>query len=345
MKAGKYIAPRKVKMVETPKPVVKENEALLKVSYAGICGTDMMIYSGLHPRAEAPLILGHEFSGVVEEVQKNAYVKKGDRVAVEPILVCGTCAACQSGNSHVCAQLKYIGIDGDGGFAEYVTAPLDHLHRMPDTVTDKAAAMLEPLAVAIHTVRRSTLKVGDTVTILGAGPIGLLIALIAERAGAGKIFISDVSPMRLQVAKELGFEAVDATKENVVQTVKDYTNNVGADVVFEVAGNQITADQMIECIKFQGQVVVVSVYKEPPTLQLAAMHFREIGLITTRCYQSGDFTKAIELLGQNKVNVDLLVSHVLPLSKIQKGFDLMGNPNESLKILFDPRSDEHDESI
>lgn len=336
MKTGKYISPKWVDMVEIEIPVPKQHEALVKVSYAGICGTDMMIYSGLHPRAQAPLTLGHEFSGVVVEVQDEAHVKKGDRVAVEPLLTCGTCAACHSGNSHVCALLKYIGIDRDGGFSEYTTVPLDRLHKLPNSVTDKAAAMLEPLAVAIHTVRRSTLKIGDTVTILGAGPIGLLIGLIAERAGAGKIFISDVSPMRLQIARELGFEVVDATKEDIVQVVKSYTNNVGSDVVFEVAGNQVTADQMIDCIKFQGQIVVVSVYKKPPTIQLAAMHFREVGLITTRCYQPEDFTKAIELLEQNKLSLDFLVSHVLPLDDIQLGFELMENPNQSLKILFKP---------
>jgi (R,R)-butanediol dehydrogenase / meso-butanediol dehydrogenase / diacetyl reductase len=336
MKVGTYLSPKQVEMTEREIPIPKADEALIKVSYGGICGTDMMIYHGLHPRAQAPLILGHEFSGVVAEVGDNQNVKKGDKVAIEPLLSCGTCAACRNGQTHVCEKLRYIGIDKDGGFAEYTTIPVNRLRVLPESVSEKEAAMLEPLAVAIHTVRRSNMKVGDTVAILGAGPIGLLIAIIAERAGAGKIFISDVSSMRLQVAEGLGFEAVDAKDKDIVQTVKDYTNGVGADVVFEVAGNQITANQMIDCIKYQGEIMVVSVYKKPPTVQLAAMHFREISLKTTRCYSPEDFTKAIELLEQNKMNLDPLISHVLPLEEIKAGFELMENPDQSLKILFRP---------
>ncbi|MEK3643940.1 MULTISPECIES: zinc-dependent alcohol dehydrogenase [unclassified Aeribacillus] len=336
MKVGTYVGPMQVEMTEREIPVPKEDEALIKVSYGGICGTDMMIYHGLHPRAKAPLIMGHEFSGVVAEVGENQHVKKGDKVAIEPLLSCGICEACRNGQMNVCRTLRYIGIDKDGGFAEYVAIPINRLRILPESVTEKEAAMLEPLAVAIHTVRRSRLKVGDTIAILGAGPIGLLIGIIAEHAGAGKIFISDVSSMRLQVAQDLGFEAIDARNSDIVQVVKDYTNGVGADVVFEVAGTQITANQMIDCIKFQGEIMVVSVYKNPPTVQLANMHFREISLKTTRCYSPEDFTKAIELLEQNKINLDPLVSHVLPLEEIKKGFELMKNPDQSLKILFRP---------
>jgi (R,R)-butanediol dehydrogenase / meso-butanediol dehydrogenase / diacetyl reductase len=336
MKAGTYVSPKQVEMTEREIPIPKADEALIKVSYGGICGTDMMIYHGLHPRAEAPLILGHEFSGVVEQVGENQQVKKGDKVAVEPLLSCGKCAACRNGQMHVCAKLRYIGIDKDGGFAEYATIPVNRLHVLPESVTEKEAAMLEPLAVAIHTVRRSKLLVGDTVAILGAGPIGLLIGIIAQRAGAGKIFISDVSSMRLQVARKLGFEAIDARDLDIVQVVKEYTNGVGVDVVFEVAGSQITANQMIDCIKYQGEIMVVSVYKKPPTIQLAAMHFREISLSTTRCYSPEDFTKAIELLAQNKINLDPLISHILPLEEIKTGFELMESPDQSLKILFQP---------
>ena len=182
MKAGTYVSPKQVEMTEREIPIPKADEALIKVSYGGICGTDMMIYHGLHPRAKAPLILGHEFSGVVEKVGENQHVKKGDKVAVEPLLSCGKCAACRNGQMHVCEKLRYIGIDKNGGFAEYTTIPVNRLHVLPESVTEKEAAMLEPLAVAIHTVRRSKLLVGDTVAILGAGPIGLLIGIIAQRA-------------------------------------------------------------------------------------------------------------------------------------------------------------------
>lgn len=274
MKAGMYISEKNVIVGELDKPVVKQGEALIKVSSAGICGTDMMIYFGKHPRAKAPLVMGHEFSGVIEEINGESTFNVGDRIVVEPTMSCGKCDACISGNTHVCRTLGLIGIDNHGGYAEYVAVPLHRLHKVPDALSDAHAALAEPVAVGIHTVRRSNVKVGDTVVILGAGPIGLLIALTAKLAGANKIFISDISPYRLKTAEELGFIALDGRKVDVVEEVKAATNGVGADVVFEVAGNNITANQMIHVCRTQGQIVVVSVYKQPPTIDLAAMHFR-----------------------------------------------------------------------
>ncbi|MBS4173151.1 alcohol dehydrogenase catalytic domain-containing protein [Bacillus sp. FJAT-49736] len=336
MKAGLYISEKNVMTGELDKPMAKSGEALIKVSFAGICGTDMMIYAGKHPRAKAPLALGHEFSGVVVEINGESTFKVGDRIAVEPTISCGKCDACLSGNSHVCRTLGLIGIDWHGGFAEYVSVPLHRLHKVPDNLSDAHAAVAEPVAVGIHTVRRSNLKVGDTVLVLGAGPIGLLIAMTAKLAGARKIFISDISPYRLGKAKELGFIALDGKNVDVVEEVKTATNGIGADVVFEVAGNNITANQMIHACKTQGQITVVSVYKQPPTIDLAAMHFRELSLTTTRCYTHSDFSAAIHMMATGQIDVTPLISHQLPLDEIKRGFELMTNPEESLKVLFQP---------
>ncbi len=287
---------KKVQTESIEKPVAGEGEALIKVAYAGICGTDMMIFAGKHPRAKAPVVLGHEFSGTIESIADNDHFHRGDRVTVEPYLTCGTCAACLAGQYHVCATLRCIGIDKDGGFAEYVAVPIHRLHHLPNNVSDEEGALTEPLAIAVHTVRRSDLKVGDSVVILGAGPIGLLIGQVAKQAGASEIFISDISPYRLQVAKQMGFTAVHAKEEDIKEAVLSFTKGVGADIVFEVAGTQATANQMIQCIKYQGKIVVVSVYKQAPTIDLAAMHFREISLTTTRCANSNDFAIAIRLM-------------------------------------------------
>ncbi|MTT32636.1 alcohol dehydrogenase catalytic domain-containing protein [Terrilactibacillus sp. BCM23-1] len=338
MKAGLYTAPKQVEMATLPIPTIKKDEVLVKVSYAGICGTDMMIYFGKHPRAKSPLAMGHEFSGVIEKVHP-LFVDDfsvGDRVVIEPTLSCGSCDACRSGQYHVCNTLQLIGIDHHGGFAEYVSVPVHCLHKIPMTVTDEQAAVTEPVAVAIHTVRRSSLQIGDTVLILGAGPIGLLIGLAARNAGAGDIIISDISPFRLEKAKELGFHVVDSKTEDVVQVVLSQTNGKGADVVFEVAGHQATIDQMLPAIKFQGKVTVVSVFKNNPQIDLAAMHFRELSLTTTRCYTHDDFKAALRLMEDGRIDVASIVSHVLPIEEIKKGFELMEYPDESLKILFHP---------
>ncbi|WP_248930602.1 zinc-dependent alcohol dehydrogenase [Paenibacillus hamazuiensis] len=334
MKAGLYVGEKTVQSALIDKPIPGEGEALIRVAYAGICGTDMMVFSGKHPRAKAPLVMGHEFSGIIESIADHVSFKPGDRVTVEPYLTCGRCAACRAGQYHVCATLKCIGIDKNGGFSEYVAVPVDRLHHLPDNVSDDEAALVEPLAIAVHTVRRSNLKVGDSVAILGAGPIGLLIGLVAKQAGASEIFISDISPFRLQFAKELGFICVNAKETNIKEVVLARTDGIGADVVFEVAGTQSTAKQMVECIKFQGTIVVVSVYKQAPVVDLAAMHFREISLTTTRCANSNDFATAIQFMEKKLIDVRPLISHRLPIEQIKQGFGYMENTEISMKVLF-----------
>jgi (R,R)-butanediol dehydrogenase/meso-butanediol dehydrogenase/diacetyl reductase len=336
MKAGLYLDEKNVQFGELEIPKPRKGEALLKVSSAGICGTDMMIYFGKHPRVKAPVALGHEFSGVVMEVVGETFFKPGDRVVVEPTLSCGWCEACTVGESHVCKTLRCIGIDCNGGFAEYVSVPLNRLHRIPEELSNSHAALTEPVAVAVHTVRRSNLKVGDNIAILGAGPIGLLIGLVARQAGAKQIMVSDISPYRLAKAKELGFTVLDAKRVNISEEVNSLTGGIGADIVFEVAGTSDTVKQMVESVRIQGQIVVVSVFKQPTAIDFAKMHFKEISLTTTRCYSRRDFETAIEFMASGIIDVSPIISHELPLEQIAKGFALMENPDTSLKILLQP---------
>lgn len=336
MKAGLYISEKKVMVGQIEVPDLQPGEALIKVAFAGICGTDMMIYAGKHPRAKAPLAMGHEFSGRIERLQGESDWAVGDRVVIEPTLSCGKCEACLAGASHVCKTLKLIGIDKHGGFAEYVAVPFDRLHRIPEGLSDAHAALAEPVAIAVHTVRRSNLKVGDHAVVLGAGPIGLLTGMIAKQAGACQVLISDISSYRLAKAEQLGLTALNAKEVNVTEEILKRTGGNGAEVVFEVAGNQITAKQMIETVKTQGQIVVVSVFKQAPAIDLAAMHYREISLTTTRCCSKSDFAKAINLLHSGAIDVAPLISHELPLEQIEEGFHLMENPDVSIKVLFHP---------
>ncbi|MFD1415740.1 zinc-dependent alcohol dehydrogenase [Oceanobacillus jeddahense] len=337
MKAGQYLGKEKIGLTKIPKPSIFENEARIRVEYAGICGTDMMIYKGKHPRATAPTILGHEFSGTIDEIKSDSSYKVGDKVVVEPTISCGVCPPCQQGQTHICQNLKLIGIDMDGGFAEYVRVPIRNLHRVPKDFPSSLASMAEPLAVAIHTVRRSTLKVGENVSILGAGPIGILIGMVAKMNGAKNVFISDISSYRLEKARQLGLQAINASNKNVVDEVFKRTNNELIDVVFEVAGTQTTMDQMVELIKSQGQIVVVSVFKNNPNINLAAMHFNEISLTTTRCYSRSDFLTALDMMISKEMvrnSLSTIVSHELDIEELAKGFSLMQGSENSLKILI-----------
>lgn len=336
MRAGIYLGEKKVELGQLPIPEPAQGEALIHVLAGGICGTDMMIYAGKHPRAKAPLAMGHEFCGVIEKVMGETHFQPGERVVIEPTLSCGECEACQAGQNHVCRTLRLIGIDSDGGFAEYARVPFHRLHRLPEDISDSLAALTEPLAVAVHTVRRSNVKIGDDVVIIGCGPIGLLVGLVAKHSGAGRVMVTDISPYRIAKAQELGFITLDARKADVPQEIKSLTGGKGADVVFEVAGTPITAKQMTEAAKIQGQIVVVSLFKQPPTVDLSAMHFKELSLMTTRCYSRTDFQTAIQLMAGDQVHVSRLISHELPLERIAEGFALMENPEEALKIIIRP---------
>ncbi|MCG5103218.1 zinc-dependent alcohol dehydrogenase [Oceanobacillus alkalisoli] len=336
MKAGQFFSGKDVRIKQVQKPIPKKDEALIKVSSAGICGTDMMIFFGKHPRAEAPLIMGHEFSGIIDSINGVSDFTVGDRVVIEPTISCGKCPACEAGQMHVCQELKLIGIDMDGGFAEYVTVPINRLHRVPKELSLSVAALAEPLAVAVHTVRRSSLKIGENVAILGAGPIGLLIGMIAKLNGANNIFISDISPYRLEKAKDLGLHPINAGEKDVVDGILSYTNGKLIDTVFEVAGTETTLEQTVKLIKTQGKIVVVSVFKNRPLIDLTSMHFNEISLTTTRCYSKDDFRTAIDIMAGGKVDISAVISHQLKIEEIEKGFSLMGEPDKSLKILIQP---------
>ena len=197
MRAALWLGKEQVAVRVVPRPAVGPGQALIRVAYAGICGTDLMIYLGKHPRAKAPLIMSHEFCGVIAEADGEAY-PAGAPVTVNPLLTCGQCYPCRHGLSHVCERLGLLGIDADGGFAEYALAPLHTVRPLPPGLPLVEAALIEPLAVAVHAVRASDLKVGDTVAVLGAGPIGIMVAQVARLGGARRVLISERSPRQLR---------------------------------------------------------------------------------------------------------------------------------------------------
>src|SRR5665648_416676 len=207
MKAAVWAATDQVDVTDLPMPVVPEGWALVKVAYNGICGTDLAILHGKHPRATAPLIMGHEISGWVEQAGATG-PPAGTLVTVEPLISCGECKACRNGHPHVCRRLGLYGIDAPGAMAQYVALPPEVLHEVPDGVDPRTATLAEPLAVAVHAVALSGMEPGDTVAVYGAGPIGVLTAMVARHEGAGTVVITEPSPWRRKVAEELGFTVV-----------------------------------------------------------------------------------------------------------------------------------------
>lgn len=338
MRAVVYQSNNDISITTVSKPKISNNEALIRVKSAGICGSDLFVSSGKHPRVKPPLIMGHEISGLIVEIKTNEkiYLKKEDRVVINPLLSCGVCYACKEGLSHVCKDLKLVGIDTDGGFAEYVKVPVNRIFKVPDRVSFDKAALVEPLAVAIHAVRRSGLKVGDTVVILGAGPVGLLIAYIVKLAGALKILISEINDYRLETAKKLGIHVIDAKKTNPLDEIYKYTDKKGADILFEAVGHPDTAKQIVSMVRIRGEIIIVGIFKELACVDLQEASFKEITVKGTRVYTDSDFITAINLLDNNNIKFEDMISHQFSMENAQKAFEIMKNRDNCLKILLHP---------
>jgi 2-desacetyl-2-hydroxyethyl bacteriochlorophyllide A dehydrogenase len=332
-----YESKEKVTFEKTEIPVIKDGEALVKVYYSGICGTDMLIYKGKHPRVKDKRILGHEFVGEIVEIQEpNPYdLKIGDNVVADPLLSCGKCYPCQTGNYHVCETLGLLGIDTAGSFAEYIAVSLDKLYKVSNNISMKAAALVEPLAVAVHAVRSSDLKIGDNVVVFGGGPIGILTAYVARSAGAN-VLVAEIKQWRINLLQKAGFQVVDISKNNIKEEVYKFTNNIGADLVFECAGVPQAINDSLNIVKVKGQVTLVALHKDLAPADLQKIVFKEILLIGVRVYSFRDVIAAIELLEKNEIDTNIVISHILPLSEGTKGFELMASGEKAMKILFYP---------
>lgn len=334
MKALVYAGPKKAELRDVEEGEKQEGQIKIDVTYCGVCGSDIGIYLGTHPRAKAPLVFGHEFLGVAAEDGKR--IKKGDRVVPYPLLSCGHCKACRNGNEHVCNTLGLIGIDMDGGMCESVYADEDVLYKVPDGVSDKAAVVIEPLAVLVHAIHMSGFEPLDTAVVTGAGPIGMLCAVMLKHAGASQIFISDVAEKRLEAARELGMIPVNPLKEDLEAVVKAATDGEGCDVFFECSGAAAAAVQMTDVTRVRGKICMVSVHKHPHEVNLRDVNFKEQTLVGTRVYTKDEFGQAVELTKKLENQLEKIVTHVVPLRDSEKVFDMIADPEcGTTKVVVD----------
>lgn len=320
MRAAVWTGPDALEVREIERPVPPEGWVLLRSELTGLCGTDFSIVAGSHPRAAAPLVPGHEITGVVE-VTAPGGPAVGTRVTVEPLISCGECHPCQHGETHVCQRLGLYGIDLPGSLAEYVAVPVDKVVPFAAGVTARQAAFAEPLAVAVHAVSRSGLAPGQRVLVFGAGPIGVLTALVARHAGAGEVWISEPSPARSSLARSLGFPAPLAGVDHA------------ADVVFDSAAVPAVAAQLPRAARVRGTIVLVGVYKKPVELDLQAVTFAEQTLVGVRVYTRADVERAVELIEQDALGLDRLPVAVHPLEAVEAAFTQAMSAGEVLKVL------------
>jgi len=319
MLAARYRGPNQIVPENVDIPAIGEGEALIRVEACGFCGSDISIVAGTHPRAKAPLTLGHEISGRIAQIGEGSHdLAVGDLVTMYPLISCGKCHACQNGHAHVCRELRLFGFDVDGGMAEYVKLPIDALIKLPATMSPQVGALIEPLAVAVHGVARADLTGVDVAVVLGAGPIGLLTALVAQSKGIPHVVVSDVVESRLSLARELGLDA-EAAGSELHERVMQLTAGNGADLLFECAGHPTSAHEMTALVRSRGVIVNLSVFKKPALVDLQAINFKELELIGSRVYERQDFHEAIELA--MTLPAAKIVSHEFSLNDVSAAFE------------------------
>jgi 2-desacetyl-2-hydroxyethyl bacteriochlorophyllide A dehydrogenase len=334
MTAAVWEGPDAVAVREVPLPAVPDGWALVEVLYDGICGTDLAIVHGTHPRAQAGLIPGHEIVGTVVEPGAHG-PRAGTTVVVEPLISCGRCRACRSGARHVCRDLKLYGIDAPGGLARFVALPPDTLHELPATVDPRVGALVEPLAVAVHAVATAAVHGGDVVAVAGGGPIGVLTALVARHAGAGQVVVSEPSPWRREVLAELGLTVVPAER-SLTDVVHELTGGEGADVTFDAAGHPAVAPELTSATRVLGTVVVVGVHKAPAPVDLREVCFKELTMRGVRVYTRADVERAIELVADGALPLEDLPTRVYHLTDVADAVAAAAAGAGALKVLVTP---------
>ncbi|TWU59224.1 D-arabitol-phosphate dehydrogenase [Rubripirellula tenax] len=334
MKSVQYKGDRTVSVGTSEAIKPGPGAARLEVAYCGICGTDIHIFHGaMDKRVQMPQIIGHEASAVVAEIGEGVTtVAVGDRVAVRPLHF-GEPSTFDNGFAHVGKNLKFIGIDMPGGMQSSWTVPAYTLHKLPDGMDLQHGAMIEPAAVACHDVRLGEVKAGETCVVIGGGPIGLLIALVAMDKGA-TVILSEVNQSRLDLAETLGIKVVNPTKQKLPEAVSEMTNGKMADCVFEVSGSAAGVEVMTELPNVRGRIVMVAIHPQPKPVNLFKFFWSEIKMIGARLYEEQDFDEAIQMAASGKLHLDKLITKVSPIDDVQATFEAIDANPDGIKYLI-----------
>jgi (R,R)-butanediol dehydrogenase / meso-butanediol dehydrogenase / diacetyl reductase len=339
----------RVEDVAEPGPL-RPGQVRLRPILCGICGTDLHEYlagpivipTSPHPLtgSAAPQVLGHELSARVLEVGDDVdTVSVGDRVSVQPLVFCGECYFCKRGLNHLCPQMACVGLSFDGGgISEQLVLSAGQVSVLPDTVSDKQGALIEPSAVAAYGIDRTGFTAGDTILITGAGPIGALSALYAHAAGASEIIISEPNPRRRALAASFGIATVlDPTSDDVTTAVKELTGGIGADVAAECSGSEAGLNAALAAVRSHGTITQVGLHVKPASIDPMNLSNRDLSLIGTWCYPVTDWPRIIALVASGRFPVEKAVSDVVPVADIVKrGFDRLLDPaGDAQKILVE----------
>ncbi len=333
----------KLSYEEAPMPEFGPTDVLVAVKACGICGSDIHGMDGSSGRRRPPIIMGHEASGVVSEVGNtvNGW-KRGDRVTFDSTIFCGMCKFCRRGDINLCDSRRVLGVSCEdyrrhGAFAEYVTVPQHILYRLPDGLSFENAAMVEPVSIAFHAVRRVRPALNDTAVVVGAGMIGLFVIQALRLAGCGKIIAVDVIPDKLKLSLNLGAtHTIDSNKEDALAGIQSITGGFGADLAVEAVGMAKTVEMAMRCVRKGGSVMLVGNVSPQVELPLQVVVTRELTIYGS-CASSGEYPACLEMLVRGSVNAAPILSAVAPLAEGASWFDRLYRKEPGLlKVILKP---------
>lgn len=338
MKQAVMTAPGKIEFRQVQPPRPQADEVLIEVKRIGVCGSDIHVYHGTHPYTGYPVVQGHEVSGIVAET--GAGVKEfhpGDVVVFMPQVTCGTCYPCRHGMEHICDNLKVMGFQTNGAAQQYFPVPARQVLKVPVNIPLDQAAMIEPLAVAVHALSRAGDVRGKKVVVLGAGAIGNLVAQSARALGAANVLITDISQYKLEKARICGIDpAVNTSTADLGEAILKEFGPDKADVIFECVGAQATISQAIQFGRKGSTIVVVGVFGKKPEVDLGFVQDRELTLTGTLMYQRKDYELAIQLMAEGKLNLEPMITQRFPFDQYLQAYQAIeASGGEYLKVMID----------
>ena len=355
MRAVVYYAPKDIRTETRPVPVAGDGELRVKIDACAVCGTDLKSYISGNPRLKAPIVMGHEFTGIVDTIGAGVEGPSvedlsvegfaiGDRVVMATSISCGVCYYCKRGWGNLCVDLAPMGFSYHGGMAEYTVIPQralknGHVIKVPQGVKAEHAALAEPLSCAVNSADNCQIEKGDTVVVVGAGPMGIMNACVAREVGAKQIILAEINASRLKQAEPFGFDLlVNPAEEDLVKVVRERTDGIGADVAIVAAPAAAPQEQAVELVRKRGTVCLFAslpASNKMLSMDSRAMHYGELRVVGTSDSTPSQVAKAVEMIGGGTLPADRLASHILGLDEIMKAYELMQS-GESLRVVLKP---------
>ena len=337
MKQAVMTSPGTIELRDVPPPEAGPGEVCVRVMRIGVCGSDVHVNKGLHPFTSYPVVQGHEWSGVVEKLGPGVEgIEIGSKVTATPQIVCGACRPCRRGDYNICDELKVQGFQAPGCAQEFFVTDAEKIVPLPDDFTFEQGALVEPVAVAVHSSGRGGDLKGKNVAVIGAGPIGNLVAQLCRCRGA-TVLLCDVSEHRLQIASHCGIERIsNANDEELARAARRVFGDAGFDVAFECAGVQPALDAVVDSIEKGGTIVAVAVYEEKPRVDMSIVGDRELSIVGTLMYKKEDYTRAVELIASGDIVTEPLESKHFPFDQYADAYQFIDEQGErSMKVFID----------